>query len=129
MAQPPHRHAQMHEAAEAIDPVERLVKHALTGTAVTLFLVFLGVLFLVLKALGFDRLPVLARLPPALHSYWAVFTPFWLADLVLLALVAEVLHGIFTLRATSRAEKRNMARCVTTIGLTECAGGNGANIS
>lgn len=108
-----HNHGgQPHEAEAAVDPVEMLVKRALTGTAAILFLVFLGVLALVLKALGFDRLPVLARLPPALHSYWAVFAPFWLADAVLLALVAQVLHGIFTLRATTREEKRHMARCV-----------------
>jgi hypothetical protein len=106
----PHHHHRPQEVE--VDPVERMVKHALAATAAFLLLSFLGVLALVLKGLGFDRLPWLARLPPALHSYWAVFAPFWLADLVGLALVAEVFYGVCTLRATTRDEKRNIARCV-----------------
>ncbi len=107
-----HHRRQQEEEEAKVDPVERMVKHAVTVAAAFLLLDFLGVLALVLKGLGFDRLPGLARLPPALHSYWAVFAPFWLADLVVLLLAAEVFYGICTLRATTRDEKRNMARCV-----------------
>lgn len=103
-----HRHHEPHVVE--VDPVERLVKHTLMAAAAFLLLGFLGVLALVLKALGFDRLPWLARLPPALHSYWAVFAPFWIADLVGLAFVVYLFYGVCTLRTATRDEKRTVTR-------------------
>lgn len=102
-----HRHDEQHVETDA---VERLVKHTLAVVAAFLLLGFLGVLALVLKALGFDRLSWLARLPPALHSYWAVFAPFWLADLLGLAFVVYLFYGVCTLRTATRDEKRTMTR-------------------
>jgi len=93
------------------DPLERMIKRALLGFALFLGFSFLGVLLLVLKGLGFDKMSGLARLPPAATSYWVVFAPFWVANFVGWVVVARTLTGTYSLRTRGvRDDQRHMAR-------------------
>ncbi len=102
-----------HYPEAATNPLECMIKRALTGYAFFLALTFLGILLVVLKALGFDAMPAIAQLPPAARSYWVVFAPFWAADLVGWVVVAQTLANTCSLRTTgaSRDERQhNVAR-------------------
>lgn len=102
---------QDHQLQHGMDPLERMIKRALLGFALFLAFTFLGVLLLVLKGLGFDQMPGLARLPPVATNYWVVFAPFWAADLVGWAVIARTLTGTCSLRTRGvRDERRHMAR-------------------
>lgn len=99
------------EQQQGTDPLKRMIKRALHGFALFLGFTFLGVLLLVLKGLGFDKISGLARLPPAATSYWMVFAPFWVADFVGWVIVAQTLIGTCSLRTRDvRDDRRHMAR-------------------
>jgi len=102
---------QEQQQQQGTDPLERMIKRALLGFALFLGFTFLGVLLLVLKGLGFDKMSGLARLPPAATSYWAIFAPFWVADFVGWVVVARTLTGTCSLRTRGvRDDRRHMAR-------------------
>ncbi|EWM27151.1 hypothetical protein Naga_100010g42 [Nannochloropsis gaditana] len=93
-----------------VGPLERTMKWALTGFAIYLALTFLGVVFLVLKSLEFDKLPPFARTGLILKGYWLIFTPFWAADLVAWMVVLWALHWTCSLRTSGvQHESRIMA--------------------
>ena len=108
-----HHHHHHHGVTSGLierNPVEQLCKKSLLGFGLFLLFSFLGILFLILRWLGFDELPFFSKLPPVAKTYWAVFGPFWFADLAAIATLLEVLVGTCTLRTTTRDEKRNIAR-------------------
>jgi len=84
---------------EEADAVERALHSSLHGLILIFVLILVGILSLLLRAMD-PQLSVL--------SYWVIFVPFWLADLVGFGLQGYLLVLTSTIRFYTPEQKRNI---------------------